>query len=502
MKVIRSFAILFMLLTTVIGILTLTSCGKNKECRHNLDGYKYKTLEVLESNCKTNSIMAKCKKCKETFILYLKPEIEHEYAERQCILCGMFQPSEGLEYIKGINSVEGDYYIVHGLGTCTDENVVIPDTYDGLEVRTVSHLNSSKVKSLTLGGNIEYISEMQGLTALERIHVVSYNPYLKSVDGNLYSKDGKELQHYSPAKTDTIFNIPDGVETIDYDAFHGAQNLRKIVIGKDVSVLYARSFDGCTGLTDFIAHASNPYYIDIDGCIYSKDGKELIKYPLAKPEETFTIPNGVTVIGCGAFSGAKILINVIIPDTVTILSDSAFSKCTALRSINIPSGITMIDSYVFYSCESLTEITIPNSVTSIGNCAFESCTRLTGITIPDSVICIENSAFSNCNSLRTVIFEENSRLTSIENSVFSNCESLISITIPSSVTSIGDSSFCGCARLTTVYYNGTENEWNVISISDSNTNLINATRCYYSETEPTEGGKFWHYDTNGQPKLW
>jgi hypothetical protein len=43
------------------------------------------------------------------------------------------------------------------------------------------------------------------------------------------------------------------------------------------------------------------------------------------------------------------------------------------------------------------------------------------------------------------------------------CSSLTSITIPNSVTSIGSSAFNGCSGLNSITYEGTQEQWNVVS---------------------------------------
>ena len=50
---------------------------------------------------------------------------------------------------------------------------------------------------------------------IKNIEVSDDNQYYKSIDGNLYSKDGKVLIHYCHGKSENIFYVPDGVEYIN-----------------------------------------------------------------------------------------------------------------------------------------------------------------------------------------------------------------------------------------------------------------------------------------------
>ena len=76
-----------------------------------------------------------------------------------------------------------------------------------------------------------------------------------------------------------------------------------------------------------------------------------------------------------------------------------------------------------------------------------------------------------------------------------------SVVIPDSATSIDDDAFGKCSSLTSVYYKGTAEDWGKISIYSNNTALTNATRYYYSETQPTTTGNYWHY-VDGVPTVW
>ena len=90
----------------------------------------------------------------------------------------------------------------------------------------------------------------------------------------------------------------------------------------------------------------------------------------------------------------------------------------------------------------------------------------------------------------------------LSGTMFWDCRNLTSIVIPSSVTSIGSSAFYNCTALTTVYYGGADaTAWSGITIGSGNTELTNATIYYYSASQPSGSGNFWHYE-NGEPTKW
>ena len=226
--------------------------------------------------------------------------------------------------------------------------------------------------------------------------------------------------------------IPDSVTSIGEGAFEDCSSLASVTIGNGVTSISYEAFYYCDSLASITVSADNEYYTSIDGNLYTKDGKTLIRYAIGKTDTSFTIPNGVESIG-----------------------DHAFSSCSSLTSVTIGEGVVSIGNGAFSNCIGLTSVTIPDSVTSIGDDAFRYCTSLTSVTIPDSV------------------------------------------------TSIGDNAFLYCDSLNTVYYKGTAAEWSNIVIDDyGNSDLTFATRYYYSETEPTTSGNFWHYNDEGEIVKW
>jgi hypothetical protein len=68
--------------------------------------------------------------------------------------------------------------------------------------------------------------------------------------------------------------------------------------------------------------------------------------------------------------------------------------------------------------------------------------------------------------------------------------------------SIGNGAFQSCSNLTTIFYGGADNAvWEGISIGTTNQLLTNATRYYYSETDPETADTYWHF-VDGVPTVW
>ncbi len=319
----------------------------------------------------------------------------------------------------------------------------------------------------------------------------------------------------------TSVTIPDSIAEIGSCAFYCCSSLTSVTIGNGVTTIGSSAFDNCSSLTGITVSDGNKNYSSIDGILYDKEKTNIICVPKSI-KGNIIIPNGVTAIGDSAFWGCSSLTSItipdsvaaigndafygcsftsiIIPDSVTTIGSSAFENCSSLTSVTIPDSVTAIGGSAFRSCIGLTSITIGNGVTSIAGCAFYGCKSLTSITIPDSIAAIGNDAFYGCKSLTGITIPDT--VTTIGSSAFEDCSSLTSITISNGVTTIGSYAFYGCNSLTSVFYKGTPDDWNKIYIKLHNSKLESVTRYYYSETQPTASGNYWHYDENGNVVKW
>lgn len=187
--------------------------------------------------------------------------------------------------------------------------------------------------------------------------------------------------------------------------------------------------------------------------------------------ESISLPNSITHIDEGAFTGCINLKSIKIPDSVNSVGRSAFDGCTSLtsisfsknmesidsevfsccyslKSITIPSHIKYIKQNAFYDCKSLENVTLSQGIKSIFSNAFQNCTALKSIVIPDSVEVIDPYAFSECTSLERVTIGKGVK--TIDNYAFSDCTSLKTVELCEGLETIGFYAFSGCNNLTSI----------------------------------------------------
>lgn len=316
------------------------------------------------------------------------------------------------------------------------------------------------------------LDEYLGCISLKEIIVDENNPYFKSVDGNLYSKDGKTLIKYATGKTDEEFIIPEGVvKTSSYSTLVDCGHLKKVVLpasfGDEEFILFVPNNEN--SFIDIEINKNNPNYKVVDGNVVSKDETVFVMYNKKynaenfivpknikkidncaftdSPLENIILPNGITEIGESAFEYCYNLKNIILPNTIKSISTSAFSLCENLENINLPNCLERIESHIFEN-SGLINIDIPNSVKEIDDYAFLEC-NLEKILIPSSVTRLGEYCFCGCYNLKEVTL--NNGLKVIDTGAFSDCRSLENIKIPSTVEIINEEVFVDCSNLKKIY---------------------------------------------------
>ncbi len=383
-------------------------------------------------------------------------------------------PSEGLEY--SFDKDGGHYgYVVTDIGSCTDNNVIIPSEYKSRTVKSIGD-NAFKdcigITSITIPDSVTSIgyNAFSGCTKLESIYYTGDIASWCKISGLNNLLTSLRTLYINGNKIEGNLNIPNNVTSIGSYSFSFCGKLTGITIPDSVTSIGKDAFRDCTGLVnitigDSVSNIDSSAFLNTawydnqpNGLVYA--GKVAYKYKGTMPENTsISLKRDTISINNSAFVNCNGLERIMIPDSVTTIGDEAFRGCTSLSIIMIPDSVTTIGNFAFSGCRELTSITgsatnvsavarqaRPTSfvvnITSgniIDNSAFSECSGLTSITIPDCVTSIGYSAFSNCNRLTTITIPD--CVTSIGYSAFSGCKGLTNITIPDSLTSIGEGAF-------------------------------------------------------------
>ncbi|MCI9420257.1 MAG: leucine-rich repeat protein [Eubacterium sp.] len=214
------------------------------------------------------------------------------------------------------------------------------------------------------------------------------NPYFKTINGALYSKDGTLLIK-CPSEKEGSFTVPSSVKKIAHSAFKDCTKLTKVTIPDSVTVMDERTFKNCSMLKQI----------------------RLSRYLTSIPSE-------------------------------------AFSGCSSLTNITIPSSVSSIRSKAFYNCQSLRSIAIPDSVSKVGSSCFANCINLKKALLSSKMESLEYSLFNNCTELKTV--ENTGHIEEIEANAFRNCIHLKTFSYSNKLDTIGSAAFLNCLELGTV----------------------------------------------------
>lgn len=236
--------------------------------------------------------------------------------------------------------------------------------------------------------------------------------------------------------------LPEGIETIDSDAFNFCTKLRKINFPETLKVIGHGAFKGCFFLETVILPKTMKEISDY--AFYEAGIKQLI------------LPENVNFVGTEVFAGTNIE-TTDIPENFT-LNSAMFEKCQKLHSINLLGSHITIPERCFCNCINLTEIDITKTAL-IKDEAFRGCQNLSVNTIPADTL-VSVSAFEE-TGVTDVIIEDISKVC---NRVFADCNSLkkLTINVADGPTSVPSALVKGCKNLQTVVFTGRTKNLTVI----------------------------------------
>ena len=408
----------------------------------------------------------------------------HSFSDGVCARCGETQ-SIGLSYRK---SNDGTYYILEGMGECTDEDVVIPDTYEGLpikEIESYAFEGNESIKTLSTSENIEKIGDRAFANCTNLESGVSTETVKRIEDYAFYGctslkeftmHEGLEYigeKAFGYTQLSTLI-LPDSVTEFGWDPFIYCEKLEKVVLGDGMTEVVSYMFDDCPLLTDI------------------------------------TWGENIEVIKDHAFQNTSIEV-LDLPDSVTRIADCAFYECESLKEIVLHEGLEYIGARAF-GYAPISTLTIPDSVTEFGWDPFIYCGKLEKVVLGDGMTEVVSYMFDDCPLLTDITWGENievikdhafqntsievldlpDSVTRIEDCAFYECDKLYDVTLRNNLEEIGERAFDKCDLLERIFYKGTPSDWESIEIGYTES-VLGTTPYFYSETRPNIEGDYWYY---------
>jgi len=234
-------------------------------------------------------------------------------------------------------------------------NVVIPQTLDGYTVTNLAaelFRGKSGITAVTIPASVTYFGTDPGdnnwdyvfsyCRDLKRIDVKSGNPSFCSVDGVLFSKDGKTLIQYPCSHAGEVYHTK--AQTLCCTAFAANQNLKFLFLDAPDAWWYTYTFYNDPALTVFYTPGGNAAQKAAaerqSG--HAQDGKAGNPWcALESTASLCTLPAGLQLIEAEAFSGTQIPW-IIVPDGCTRIKKNAFTN-SALAYLRVGSD-TVIES--------------------------------------------------------------------------------------------------------------------------------------------------------------
>ena len=340
------------------------------------------------------------------------------------------------------------------------------------------------LKKVILPSNLQEVEEgwpsIAATSQLEEFEMTPSSTAKYEVkEGVLFTKGPNKLVLYPQAKNVAEYTVPEGVKEIasygissnKYITSIDLKDVTKVQISALVNLLKLKTitipknlkkeglekgaFEGCSALEAYKVAEGNTDFSAVGGVLFSENKEILYFYPLAKPDETYTIPSTVKEIAAKAFQGATKLTSLVIPTSVEKIQEQAFRQNYKLASVKFcePSKITDLSAYAFWQCPNLTEVTLPSSITEIGK-VFLQCENLETVNVPANakLKTIKEDAFATNKKLKNFNFQGNCNLEAIEANAFANAESLESFKFPKTVTKIERNAFTGCTNMATATF--------------------------------------------------
>ena len=337
------------------------------------------------------------------------------------------------------------------------------------------------IKSIVIPDNVKLLGE--SAFACSELETVTIGSGLKSISENAFSE----------TKLETIV-IPANIEKIEYQAFAYCESLRTVIFSDTLEYIDAEVFLECSALEyndyegmNYLGTATNPYF---------------------------------------ALMGSKGATRLITHTDTVIYATKALFNYEDIVSVEVGPNVRFIGYYALGGMDNLEEITVHSDnpyYYAINNLLVDKRTKIPALGCKTSVIPSDGSIdkvnldiFSYISSIKTVYIPGGIKTVEV---CFQGMTGLEAIVLGSDVEQLiigANSDLCKRIRENcfAIYRCHTEEQWKKVKVENpfgqSDATVVigpvdcygnTATHYFYSETEPTGEGNYWHY-VDGVPTPW
>ena len=402
-----------------------------------------------EATCSEYGVKSgNCKHCgvyfEEKYIL------DHTYVFNVCSVCGD----------KRFSVDVNNFVLEYNDRTCTlvsirDKavtDIIIPEGVTEIKEGALSGCSNLETLTLAFSNFDKPLISFFGRTYYENSYEVEVNT-------------GSYNMYYVPSSLKTI-NILGG--EIGFNDFSGLTQITTVNIGSNVSKIN-NPFEDCPYLTNVTIAKDNPYYTIIENDLYSKDGTTLIQKTLFP-----TLAKGAYIDILQMHKNGELSITIEDTETKVVYLDHD------INVVNIVSYVAFIQDAITNGREYSILITVNNNpyYYKVSGCLIETQTQ-TLIYAEDNATIPNDGSVKHIGDLAFMGYAED-------------------VILPIEIESIYTSSFTSNVK---VFYEGTEEDWNNVTVHTGVNGAIYEQIVYYSETAPTGDGNYWHY-VDGIPTIW
>lgn len=249
-----------------------------------------------------------------------------------------------------VSATYGDFeYTLEDDYTCTitgyngtASNVTIPSTIYGYKVSGIgynSFYDNNNIISVTLPNSLKSIGYSAfAKTNLKKVtipnSVTEIGHYAFSGCENLSSLTfSNKLESigdrcFENCTSLTSVTLPNSVTAIGWSAFDSCSSLKTVSIGSGLKHCETQSsswyiFKNCIALESITVSSSNNNYSSANGIMYDKKKTEILVYPRAKKDTSYTVPSTIKTLYFMSTNNNLYLKTITIPSSVTYIENNA-----------------------------------------------------------------------------------------------------------------------------------------------------------------------------------